>query len=227
MADEEWKAATLSKHNELRANHGAPLLEWSDDCYEQALAQAMECESAETLFHGKQEGSLGHHGQNAYFYSGDAVAEDAVQSWYDEISSPGYDFSSPGNQPGTGHFTQVVWVESQFVGMARSPNGHFVVANYFPAGNMIMPGMFEKNVLPPGADMASRPPPAAEGQVVATEWNDEVEAAVAGCPFDQFIDAIKQGFSDGAKVTINRQAASIEIIVEKDGCMSSQSGSWG
>jgi hypothetical protein len=37
------------------------------------------------------------------------------------------------------------------VGVAFSPDGRevYVVTNYYPAGNIVSPGYFEKNVLPP------------------------------------------------------------------------------
>merc|ERR1719310_344315 len=72
-------------------------------------------------------------------------ATKAIKMWYNEVNDPGYNFSSPGFTGGTGHFTQVVWKESTKVGLAV--NGDYVAANYLPAGNMSMPGEFEKNVL--------------------------------------------------------------------------------
>ena len=51
---------------------------------------------------------------------------------------------------GTGHFTQVVWKDTKEVGFGKSKgqNGKiFVVANYYPAGNVI--GYFKPNVLRP------------------------------------------------------------------------------
>jgi hypothetical protein len=69
--------------------------------------------------------------------------------WYNEISS--YDFSSPGYSDATGHFTQVVWYSSLQLGIGIAFNndgsGFTVVANYYPAGNVI--GAFPANVLPP------------------------------------------------------------------------------
>lgn len=49
----------------------------------------------------------------------------------------------------TGHFTQVVWKESQKlgVGVARSSSGRvYVVAQYTPPGNYL--GQFQANVRP-------------------------------------------------------------------------------
>ena len=57
--------------------------------------------------------------------------------WYDEIKD--YNFSQPGFTSGIGHFTLVVWKESNEVGfgLARSSNGsYYVVANYYPAGKI-------------------------------------------------------------------------------------------
>jgi len=48
-----------------------------------------------------------------------------------------------------GHFTQVVWRSSTHlgVGKAEGTDSDFVVAVYYPPGNM--EGTFEENVLPP------------------------------------------------------------------------------
>ena len=70
--------------------------------------------------------------------------------WYDEIKK--YNFRNPGFASGTGHFTQVVWVASKEVGIAKATSKtgkHFVVARYYPAGNVI--GHFPENVLQKGA----------------------------------------------------------------------------
>lgn len=55
----------------------------------------------------------------------------------------------------SGHFTQVVWKESKQLGVAFAKSGGkvVVVANYFPAGNMI--GSFAENVPPPGGSSPS------------------------------------------------------------------------
>lgn len=73
----------------------------------------------------------------------------ATKMWYDEVTNPGYNFSSPGFSSGTGHFTQVVWKASTELGCGIS--GVYVVCRYCnEGGNMTMPGWFEKNVLPKG-----------------------------------------------------------------------------
>uniref|UniRef100_A0A3B3R1N1 SCP domain-containing protein n=1 Tax=Paramormyrops kingsleyae TaxID=1676925 RepID=A0A3B3R1N1_9TELE len=52
----------------------------------------------------------------------------------------------------TGHFTQVVWKDSQEMGIGLATDGKgnvFVVAQYRPAGNITNAGYYEQNVLPP------------------------------------------------------------------------------
>ena len=87
----------------------------------------------------------------------------ATEMWYDEIKD--YDFNNPGFSSGTGHFTQVVWVDSVELGVAKATakNGmQFVVARYFPPGNIL--GRFPDNVKASGSKPAKRsenPKPAA------------------------------------------------------------------
>lgn len=72
------------------------------------------------------------------------------EMWYEEIKK--YRFNNPGFSSGTGHFTQLVWVGSREMGVAKaqSPSGaQYVVARYYPAGNVL--GSFPANVKPKGA----------------------------------------------------------------------------
>ena len=73
--------------------------------------------------------------------------------WYEEIKD--YNFGNPGFSSGTGHFTQVIWVGSQEVGVAKASNANgtqFVVARYYPAGNVL--GRFPENVQPKGSKIS-------------------------------------------------------------------------
>jgi hypothetical protein len=102
----------------------------------------------------KQGGAMG---QNIYWCSSPGREDPAVQAWYDEVANPGYDFAAGDYAPGTGHFTQVVWYNTTHVGMAFSPDGRFIVANYGPPGNYLMPGQFTDNVLPIDSGFVFRP----------------------------------------------------------------------
>eukprot|EP00746_Dinoflagellata_sp_MGD_P165118 gnl/MRDRNA2_/MRDRNA2_94205_c0_seq1.p1 gnl/MRDRNA2_/MRDRNA2_94205_c0~~gnl/MRDRNA2_/MRDRNA2_94205_c0_seq1.p1 ORF type:complete len:200 (+),score=52.60 gnl/MRDRNA2_/MRDRNA2_94205_c0_seq1:100-699(+) len=142
----------LDAHNELRAKHGAPPLEWDDGCSQHALAQAQICCDNEGLEHGNSQ-EFGE-GQNLYCYFSTppavAGAKAACESWYSEIDD--YDFNDPGFGMSTGHFTQLVWKGSTKVGMAKvvgesdGMTAIWIAANYSPAGNM--QGDFEDNVEP-------------------------------------------------------------------------------
>lgn len=72
---------------------------------------------------------------------------DATNDWYNEIRL--YDFNNPDYSDETGHFTQLVWKDSERLGAgyALSSDGQslFVVAQYSSPGNII--GSFAENVL--------------------------------------------------------------------------------
>merc|ERR1740138_1372444 len=126
-------------HNVIRRAHGAPEVEWDDDCAAHAEMQADECASSDTLGHGNCDDQ----GQNAAMnYPGLSEAESAkgaVQMWYDEINDPGY--GGDGDM-GAGHLTQLIWKGSTKMGAGI--NGRYVIANYKEPGNMM--GDYDDNV---------------------------------------------------------------------------------
>ena len=82
-----------------------------------------------------------------FSYSVLFLGKEMTESWYNEHRK--YDYNnSRYYQPGTGHFTQIVWNNSQEVGFARARGSsmNFTVAMYYPAGNFL--GEFDKNVFP-------------------------------------------------------------------------------
>lgn len=225
-APDEWAKATLEAHNAYRGKHGVPPLAWSNECFEYAMKQAAKMEQLNGLDHDNMDGPSGRHGQNCFGGTGSGwTAHQAVKAWYDELTDPGYDFAKQGFSMGTGHFTQVVWKETRFVGMARSENGGFIAANYFPAGNMA--GQFEKNVFPEGTAMQARADPKL-GTFEATEWSEDILKYLEGCPFaDKYEPKIMQAIESGQTVVIDREEKSINIkLVSKGGASSSMGGPW-
>ncbi|XP_065676814.1 uncharacterized protein LOC136072146 isoform X2 [Hydra vulgaris] len=80
------------------------------------------------------------------------TAEHIVSKWYSEICNPGFDFKNVSKQPGTGHFTQIIWKDTDKLGIglavANHPNGDscsYVVARYKSAGNYL--DKIKENVL--------------------------------------------------------------------------------
>lgn len=146
--------ACLGAHNALRAQHGAPPLEWDETCAQSAQRAAQECMDQGQMHHNNIDDGQG---QNLFMSSkGGQANEDggkvATTAWYSEIKD--YDFNDPGFGGSTGHFTQLVWKGTTKVGMCKVRGDQdgmdtvYIAANYAPSGNITNDGMFEANVLP-------------------------------------------------------------------------------
>ncbi|CAK8697596.1 Golgi-associated plant pathogenesis-related protein 1-like isoform X2 [Clavelina lepadiformis] len=136
----------LKAQNDMRAKHGVPTMTLSTKLNEDAQRWADDIASRDVLAHCEERNGQG---ENLAWASGDIGADETAKMWYDEIND--YDFSKPGYNGKTGHFTQMTWKSStEFgAGFAKSSGGAtYVVGRYLPAGNMTMTGEFEKNVLP-------------------------------------------------------------------------------
>ncbi len=139
----------LDAHNTHRALHGVPDLVWSDTVAASAQAFADSCPS-------------GHenppYGENLAWATNMRTLQEIVDLWYSEESL--YDYNSPGWDPQTGHFTQIVWKNTTEIGcgsatgcpdMLPAVPGTFSnvwVCRYNPPGNV--QGQFADNVFPPG-----------------------------------------------------------------------------
>ncbi|XP_015926695.1 uncharacterized protein [Parasteatoda tepidariorum] len=144
----QFEKECLEAHNEYRKVHGVPILTLSKEICAYAKEWADHLATTDRFEHRKEH----KYGENIYMkWSSDpnhqVTGREAVDSWYSEIK----DFTF-GQEPKTlksGHFTQVVWKESQKLGVAwaRSKSGKIlVVANYDPKGNFV--GHFAQNVPP-------------------------------------------------------------------------------
>ncbi|KAM3910853.1 uncharacterized protein RB166_019653 isoform 2-T5 [Leptodactylus fuscus] len=145
-----FEQEALDTHNKYRRMHGAPPLQLSRELCESSQKWADHLLSINALQH-----SNTNHGENLWYKWNssmrDASGSEVVDTWYNEIKD--YNFSKPGFQSNTGHFTQVVWKDSREVGIAKAVDGKgmvIAVAQYSPAGNITNPGYFQKNVLPKG-----------------------------------------------------------------------------
>lgn len=142
--------------NEYRARHGVPDLKVSNELAPQAQKWAER---------GKFEHSGGgsEYGENLWVSSDECNEKSlqrAVDSWYEEAEKYGYDYDHPDTKEadqkefdkGVGHFTQLVWKNSENIGVgaASHPDQKWkclVVAQFSPPGNYM--GEFRENVLPP------------------------------------------------------------------------------
>ncbi len=145
----------LQLHNYYRARHSASPLTISQRLNHIAQRYADHLAATGKFEHSGNKLGDENIGENLYmqWISRGKVAvsaKDAAKSWYDEIEH--YSFKHPQYSEETGHFTQMIWKSSQKlgVGMALSADGRevYMVTNYYPAGNIINHGYFDKNVLP-------------------------------------------------------------------------------
>ncbi|MGC4103573.1 CAP family protein [Ferruginibacter sp.] len=137
--------AILAHHNKVRAEVGAPALAWSRSlsAYAQKWADHLAALDNGTLEHRDVSGENGKiYGENL-FWGSSAAAYPPVQAsynWYDEKKMYKYRKLNGSNWHKTGHYTQMIWKTTQEmgVGVAVSASGAvIVVANYYPAGNVI------------------------------------------------------------------------------------------
>ncbi|XP_033220497.1 uncharacterized protein LOC117175064 isoform X2 [Belonocnema kinseyi] len=156
----EFIQGCIKHHNDYRVSHGSPPL--VEDAKVKHLSPFISKlnqfaqEWAENL---AKRNIMEHRGNNPYgeniyqAYNSDPEwimkPIDSVKVWYEEISLYKFGEEKPRNPSAVGHFTQLVWKETEKVGvgMATSAKGHvYIVCNYDPPGNVI--GQFAKNVLP-------------------------------------------------------------------------------
>jgi hypothetical protein len=144
--DKAFQEAIVNGHNRLRKGHCAQRLRWDDDIARAALADINGCpEHAEHMRAGSNLMGM------------DPIPEKWVETafncswqWYEEAKK--YNFEHSGYQDGTGHFTQVVWRDTQRIGCAFAaclnvPNMRGRLFCYYePQGNIVNPGAFEQNV---------------------------------------------------------------------------------
>ena len=135
----------LEEHNRLRSLHGAPPLILNNELNQMAQNYAQVLAQKDVLEHSKNRSLSGKPGawvgENLYYYSAYPVCEykcgSMSRSWYDEIKD--YDFNTGKSKNGgvVGHFTQLVWKDTQEVGFGIAFNGNklYTVANYYPGGN--------------------------------------------------------------------------------------------
>jgi len=170
------KQAILDKHNELRRKvakgeetNGAPgpqpaaanmrKLVWNTELEAVAQRWADQCQFGHDSSRNKLDGTAV--GQNAY-WGGSSVESDestvqagmtdAAQAWYDEVSDPGFDNGSISPyvfSSGTGHYTQVVWADTEELGCGMvyykgsSWYETLIVCNYAISGNWMGGEMYK------------------------------------------------------------------------------------
>lgn len=151
LVKNNFQEEALKRHNEYRMEHGCPSLVLDQVLTDYAKKWAQYLANTNHIHHSGQLVDGVKVGENiAVIYSGDPkeiAGKEVSDKWYSEIDL--YDFKTGNGSEYAGHFTQMVWKETQQIGIAQamSKDGRsIVVANYSPQGNI--PGRYFFNVLP-------------------------------------------------------------------------------
>ncbi len=126
----------LAAHNAIRARLGLPALRWSDSLAAYAQQWAGNLAASGKLEHHSHP----RYGENLFMISGDqasATPSRVVSDWAAEVRS--YDYSTNSCRSVCGHYTQIVWRQTEEVGcgVARGRGDEVWVCEYNPPGNVI------------------------------------------------------------------------------------------
>jgi len=149
-AQQAYQQRALNLHNRYRAKHHAPALGNDNGLNDAAVKCARWYAEQRTINHKCPH--KGNAGENLAAGSGgnwsaDQFADMSTNMWYDEEKK--YDYNNPGFSSATGHFTQVVWKNSQKFGFGYAKVGDYTVGVglYSPPGNYN--NQYRENVLRP------------------------------------------------------------------------------
>uniref|UniRef100_A0A672GI92 Cysteine-rich venom protein TEL1-like n=1 Tax=Salarias fasciatus TaxID=181472 RepID=A0A672GI92_SALFA len=133
----------VNKHNTLRRSVSPTAtdmkkMSWNSEAAANAQRWANTCSMKHSSSSDRVISSSGC-GENLYMSSAKNSWSSAIQKWYDEVKNWRYGQGSI-NGGVVGHFTQVVWYNSNKIGcaMAYCPNStykYFYVCQYCPPGN--------------------------------------------------------------------------------------------
>lgn len=148
--------AMTEAHNELRKKYNLPPLIYSDTLAEVAVKWAKKLQSRAC----KMTHSLGETGENLYWASPytliktdshnnktqttrlqNITDQQVVQSWYEEVKWYDYDTNSCQKGQVCGHYTQLIWKQSNKLGCAAiacKDLSQVWVCEYSPPGNINM-----------------------------------------------------------------------------------------
>lgn len=137
-AEQEW----LSSHNEARAEVGLPPLRWSHDLMRDARVWAEDL-AARRAFHHAPDHLRQRQGENLWRGTRERYAPwQMIDGFLAERAAfrPGVfpDVSRTGRWSDVGHYTQIIWPETQEVGCATALDSKYevLVCRYWPAGNV-------------------------------------------------------------------------------------------
>jgi len=128
---EAAKSAAVDYHNALRALEGAAnmeLMEWNENVSSRATSWASKCKKGHPRYH--------QDGQNVVGGGNPKNLTSSIDIWYNEKEYYYYDTHTCRKWP-CGHYTQVVWARSRYLGciVYQCPHHVKTVCNYWRKGN--------------------------------------------------------------------------------------------
>lgn len=142
--DTLMQSTLLAVHNGARQAHGSGPLQWDAALAEDATRHARALSMRGQMAHDPQTGVETRQGENlfmgtsgAYSYAEMAKLWVDERRWFRKGVFP--DVATGGDWSRVGHYTQIVWPETQRVGCALASNGRddVLVCRYLPAGNYV------------------------------------------------------------------------------------------
>jgi uncharacterized protein YkwD len=133
-AESRFDREMVDAHNRVRAQVGVPPLVWSDHLEEIAEDWAKTLLSRRDFSH-RPNAKLG---ENLFAITGArSSSAEVIRVWANE--SRDYDYRSNRCHNVCGHYTQIVWRDTQKVGcaVARDNRREIWVCNYDPPGNWV------------------------------------------------------------------------------------------
>ncbi|CAH8329535.1 unnamed protein product [Eruca vesicaria subsp. sativa] len=124
----------LDVHNRARAAVGVAPIRWHPAVAEYARQYALRRRGDCRLTH-----SDGRYGENLAGSSRDLSGAEAVRLWVNERADYLYRSNTCRSGKACGHYTQVVWRNSVWVGCAKvrcNSGGTFIICSYDPPGNV-------------------------------------------------------------------------------------------
>lgn len=138
----DFVARMLASHNAERANVGAPPMRWNASLAEDAQVWADYLARSGRFEHSPQPPREHAVGENLWMGTAHAYSfEEMVGDWVDErkdfVDGIFPNVSRTGNWEDVGHYTQLIWADTQEVGCALATNGadDYLVCRYAKAGN--------------------------------------------------------------------------------------------
>ncbi|ESQ53773.1 hypothetical protein EUTSA_v10027447mg [Eutrema salsugineum] len=131
---QDRKQDYLDVHNRARAKVGVRPIKWHAGVAEYARQYALRRRGDCRLIH-----SGGRYGENLAKSSGALSGAAAVRLWVNEKSDYFYNSNTCRSGKACGHYTQVVWRNSEWVGCAKvrcNNGGTFVICSYHRPGNV-------------------------------------------------------------------------------------------